>query len=146
MQFYLTRLFSIAIVAFGIFPALAFSDGYEPDRFEKSIVASGLIQPMEMAIAPDGLIYLIELGGDLKCIDPANNSVRTVGHISVTTIQENGLIGIALDPGFAANQWMYLQYSPPDFSGRNDTKSSVRTPGARRKPPSPIFKSNADSE
>lgn len=126
MHFSLTRLFSFAIVAFCTLPVVGFPNGYDPDRFEKSVVASGLIQPMEMAIAPDGLIYLIELGGDLKCIDPASNSVRTLGRISVTTIQENGLIGIALDPGFATNQWMYLQYSPPDFSGQRISRFTIR--------------------
>ena len=66
MHFSLTRLFSFAIVAFCTLPVIGFANGYDPDRFEKSVVASGLNQPMEMAIAPDGLIYLIELGGDLK--------------------------------------------------------------------------------
>ena len=34
----------------------------EYQRFEKQIVATDLIQPMELAIAPDETIFLIELG------------------------------------------------------------------------------------
>ncbi len=116
----------VALALLVVFPVAGFSNGYDPQRFEKSVVASGLIQPMEMAIAPDGLIYLIELAGDVKSIDPVSNTVKVVGHITVTTIQENGLIGIALDPHFATNHWMYLQYSPPDFSGQCISRFTMR--------------------
>lgn len=89
-------------------------------RFEKQIVGRGeLIQPMELAIAQDGRIFLIELGGTLKLIDPATNETKLVGKLDVTTEQENGLIGLALDPNFADNGWIYLQYSPRDFSGQH---------------------------
>lgn len=90
----------------------------EPQRFEKTVVVSSLIQPMEMAIAPDGKIFLIELNGLLKLIDPKSGQIDTVGKLEVTTAQENGLIGLALDPDFATNHWIYLQYSPPDFPGQ----------------------------
>ncbi len=94
------------------------SEKVDIDRFEKTVIAPGLIQPMEMAIAPDGRIFLIELAGQLKVIDPATGSTQIVGKIEVTTAQENGLIGLALDPNFATNGWVYLQYSPPDFPGQ----------------------------
>ncbi len=89
------------------------------DRFERTTIASELIQPMELDIAPDGRIFLIELGGVVKVIDPKSGQVEVVGKLDVTTAQENGLIGLALDPNFADNGWVYLQYSPPDFSGQH---------------------------
>lgn len=104
-------------------------EGYDPARLEKTTVVSGLTQPMEMAIAPDGTIYLIELAGQIKAIDPATNIVKAVGQISVTTAQENGLIGIALDPQFAKNRWMYLQYSPPEYSGQHISRFHVSEDG-----------------
>jgi cytochrome c len=89
-------------------------------RFEKQTVGPGdLIQPMELDIAPDGRIFLIELAGIVKLIDPRTNESKVVGKLEVTTAQENGLIGLALDPNFAENGWVYLQYSPPDFSGQH---------------------------
>jgi len=103
---------------------------YDPLRFEKSVVAAGLVQPMEMAIAPDGTIYLIELAGDIKAIDPIASTVRSIGKLDVTTQQENGLIGIALDPGFATNRWLYLQYSPPEFSGQHISRFSIAADGS----------------
>lgn len=87
-------------------------------RFEITDVAKALVRPMELAIASDGTIYWIELAGQLKAYDPRTQSIQLVGELTVTTEQENGLIGLALDPQFATNGWIYLQYSPPDFSGQ----------------------------
>ena len=99
--------------------------GYDPDRFEVHEIASGLVQPMELDIGPDGEIYLIELGGVLKVIDPATGASTQIGKLTVTTEQENGLIGLALDPDFATNRWIYLQYSPPDFSGQHVSRFTL---------------------
>jgi cytochrome c len=108
---------------------IANHDTYDPARFEKSVIATGLIQPMEMAIAPDGTIFLIELGGEIKAIDPLTRKIESVGKIEVTTEQENGLIGIALDPQFSTNRWMYLQYSPPNFSGQHISRFTLLSDG-----------------
>lgn len=95
-------------------------------RFERTIVHTGLIQPMELDIAADGRIFVIELGGTLKRIDPSTGKVTVVGQLKVTTDQENGLIGLALDPNFLQNGWIYLQYSPPDFSGQYVSRFDFR--------------------
>ena len=98
----------------------------ELTRFEKSIVQTKLMQPMEFEIAPDGRIFLIELGGTLKLIDTQTGEASEVGKLTVTTAQENGLIGLALDPNFKENGWIYLQYSPPDFSGQYVSRFDFR--------------------
>ncbi len=95
-------------------------------RFEATTLANGLIQPMELAVAPDGTVFFIELSGLVRSIDRATHSVAEVGKLTVTTEQENGLIGLALDPGFAENHWMYLQYSPPDFPGQHISRFTVK--------------------
>jgi cytochrome c len=118
-----------SVLAGGHWVAQAQDSTYDPNRFEKTLVVGGLTQPMEMAIAPDGTIYLIELAGKLKAIDPNTGEVKTVGSLKVTTEQENGLIGIALDPKFAQNHWMYLQYSPPDFSGQHISRFTIASDG-----------------
>ncbi len=94
------------------------SEDVKLDRFERTTIAGDLVQPMELDIAPDGRIFLIELGGIVKLIDPQSGQVDVVGKLDVTTAQENGLIGLALDPNFSNTGWVYLQYSPPDFSGQ----------------------------
>ena len=88
------------------------------NRFEKTTVATNLVQPLELDIAPDGRIFLIELAGVVKLIEPQTGSVSEIAKLDVFTEQENGLIGLALDPNFAENKWVYLQYSRPDFTGQ----------------------------
>lgn len=102
------------------------AEAYDPKRFEKTEVIGNLNQPMELAIAPDGSLFLIELAGEIKRIDLKKQTQETIGKINVTTEQENGLIGLALDPDFAKNGWLYLQYSPPTFSGQHVSRFTFR--------------------
>jgi len=128
------RLLSYRTLASGLAVCLAGAQAqesdFDPNRFEKTVVLNGLTQPMEMAIAPEGTIYLIELAGKIKAIDPISNEVKNIGSIKVTTEQENGLIGIALDPKFAQNRWVYLQYSPPDFTGQHISRFAIAADGS----------------
>jgi cytochrome c len=98
---------------FGSSLSAAESTGVDQSRFEVTVLATGLVQPMEMAIAPDGSVYFIEVGGKLKVFNPVTREVSVVGEVAITTAQENGLIGLALDPNFAQNHWIYLQYFHP---------------------------------
>lgn len=98
----------------------------DPSRFESTVLANGLKQPMELAMAPDGTVYFIELDGKLKSVGPHAGAVTVVGELTVTTAQENGLIGLALDPRFAETQWVYLQYSPPDFPGQHISRFTLQ--------------------
>ena len=106
--------------------SIAYCEGFDPIRFESTTVAVDLARPMEFDIAPDGKIFLIELAGDIKLIDPETRAINSVGKLKVTTEQENGLIGLALDPNFSENQWIYLQYSPPDFKGQRVSRFKIR--------------------
>jgi cytochrome c len=98
---------------------------FDSSRFEAAVLASGLMRPMELEVASDGMIYFIELDGDIKVIDPVTRTISEVGKVTVTTEQENGLIGMALDPNFADNGWIYLQYSPPDFEGQHISRFAL---------------------
>ena len=62
-------------------------------------------------------------------MNPKSRQIQTIGSVKVTTEQENGLIGIALDPRFAQNRWVYLQYSPPDFSGQHISRFTLAADG-----------------
>ena len=129
----LSSLFSRILSAVGLSLGMAVllnstaaAEEVDPQRFEKTIVQGGLVQPMELDVAPDGRIFLIELAGAIKLIDPRTGQAQVVGQLTVTTAQENGLIGMALDPRFSENGWIYLQYSPPDFSGQYISRFDFR--------------------
>jgi len=115
----------LALTATGMSGSLL-AEELELNRFERVTICGDLIQPMELDIAPDGRIFLIELAGVLKVIDPKTGQQSIAGKLTVTTAQENGLIGLALDPQFSENGWLYLQYSPPDFSGQRISRFQFR--------------------
>ena len=73
--------------------------------------------PMELAVAKDGRVFYVErITGEVKVIK-ADGTVVTAGAIPVSSVQENGLLGIALDPNFATNNNFYVAYTPlPDSS------------------------------
>lgn len=98
---------------------------YDSSRFEITQLTSELVQPMELAVAPDGTVFFIEVSGKLKAFNPVDHKVELVGEIKITTEQENGLIGLTLDPDFSDNRWIYLQYSPPDFPGQHISRFTI---------------------
>ncbi|MHA3771013.1 PQQ-dependent sugar dehydrogenase [Verrucomicrobiota bacterium sgz303538] len=92
-----------------------------PDyRFKVDVLAEGVPQPMQLQIAPDGRIFFIEIKGTLRIYKPQAKEIIEAGALEVTTAQENGLLGMALDPDFAKNGWIYLLRSPKDevFKGQ----------------------------
>lgn len=106
-------------------PVFAQDSSVDPSRFEVTVLATGLIQPMEIEVAPDGTIFFIELNGKLKSLHPVTREISLVGELKITTEQENGLIGLALDPHFAETKWIFLQYSPPDFPGQHISRFTL---------------------
>ena len=81
-------------------------------NYEKVVLDADAQNPIALAIADDGRVFYIERNGAVKVYLPDNGEVAAVGALEVSTRQEDGLIGIALDPGFAQNNWVYLFYSP----------------------------------
>lgn len=85
----------------------------EENRFVKTILVENLKNPMELAIAEDGRIFFTELRtGSLNVYDPKTAERKVVHQFDVTTRGGTGLIGIALDPNFLKNSWLYLYYAP----------------------------------
>ncbi|MFM8488899.1 MAG: PQQ-dependent sugar dehydrogenase, partial [Bacteroidota bacterium] len=84
----------------------------DPTRFTKTVLASELTEPMELDMLPDGKIIFIERRGNIKLYNP-NTGLVTIAHkLPVYSEQEDGLLGMALDPGYEQNHWIYLYYSP----------------------------------
>ena len=81
-------------------------------NFQIKILDTNLIEPMELAVAPDGRVFYIERAGKIKIYNPQTTSPITAGQISVFNKNEDGLLGLALDPDFNKNHWIYLMYSP----------------------------------
>src|SRR5262245_33009513 len=81
-----------------------------PPGFTESSVG-GLTNPTAMTLVPDGRIFVCEQGGDLRVIK--NNALLAEAFVSlsVNSSNERGLLGVAVDPSFASNQFVYVYYT-----------------------------------
>lgn len=72
---------------------------------------SGLSNPTAMAIAPDGRIFVCLQGGSLRVIK--NGALLPTPFVTLTVdpTGERGLLGIAFDPNFATNNFLYVYYT-----------------------------------
>lgn len=84
----------------------------DPTRFVKTVLASELTEPMEFDMFPDGKIILIERRGAIKIFNPNTGLINIAYHLPVHSEHEDGLMGLALDPNWEKNHWIYLYYSP----------------------------------
>ncbi|MET7711718.1 ThuA domain-containing protein [Streptomyces sp. NPDC005407] len=75
------------------------------------LVTSDLADPFELAVAPDRRVFFIQRTGKVKVIDQQTLKVTTALDFAYTpdmTSQSDGLLGLALDPEFGKNNWLYL--------------------------------------
>lgn len=84
------------------------------DRFVRTVLASNLNEPTELTVFPDGKVLLVERRGAIKLYDPATEALETVCQLPVYADNEEGLMGVAVDPNWLENRWIYLFYSVYD--------------------------------
>lgn len=82
------------------------------DRFQKVVLDFNLNEPTEMQVLKDGRVLFVERKGDIKLYRPDQDSTYIIGHLPVFTDFEYGLMGMALDPDYENNHYVYLYYSP----------------------------------
>jgi cytochrome c len=79
-------------------------------RFSYSTLASGFDEPMQMAILPNYDVLVAERKGAVRLYNARDKKLSTIAHLNVFSGIEDGLLGIAVDPGFETNNWIYLYY------------------------------------
>ena len=79
--------------------------------FAETQVASGLLTPTAMAFAPDGRLFVCQKGGQLLVIKDGVLLATPFVSLPVDSSGERGLIGVAFDPGFASNHFVYVHYT-----------------------------------
>jgi glucose/arabinose dehydrogenase len=82
-----------------------------PTGFTETPVATGLSAPTAMAFAPDGRLFVCQQGGQLRVIK--NGALLPTPFLTVSTDAggERGLLGLAFDPNFASNGFIYVYYT-----------------------------------
>jgi cytochrome c len=85
----------------------------EENRFVRTVLTQYLDEPMELDILPDGRVLFVERKGRLRMYIPSQERLVTITKIPVYSGHEDGLLGLAIDPRYEENHWIYLCYSPP---------------------------------
>ena len=81
--------------------------------------------PMEIAVAADGRVFIAERAGAIKMWKPDTKKSVTIAKIKVFEGLEDGMLGIALDPNFTKNGWVYLNHSLPETTKGPNGKTGI---------------------
>lgn len=86
-------------------------------RFRVETVLTDLEIPWSLAFAPDGRLFVTERPGRVRIVNLSTFTSDVALTLNVYAQGEAGLLGIALDPAFAQNNFVYLYYSAPSGGG-----------------------------
>jgi cysteine-rich repeat protein len=80
-------------------------------NFADSVFVSGLTGPTTMTFAPDGRLFVSEKDGPLRVVKNGQLLSTPFVTLTVDNGNERGLMGIAFDPNFASNHYLYVYYT-----------------------------------
>lgn len=122
------RFAALLVIMLSALPASA-QKRYPSSAGELSVetVAGGLENPWGLAFLPDGRMLVTERPGRLRLVETDGKLSRPIGGVpSVAARGQGGLLGIALDPGFAQNRLVYLSFSEPRGGGNGTSVARGR--------------------
>jgi glucose/arabinose dehydrogenase len=90
-----------------------------PQGFTQTTYVSGLSQPTACAFASDGRLFILQKQGKVRIFKNGKLLTTTALSLSVNTASERGLLGIAFDPSFSSNKYIYLYYTTSSSSPKN---------------------------
>src|SRR5436190_114792 len=90
-----------------------------PAGFTGTLVGSALNGGTAMAVAPDGAIFVALQAGQLRVIRAGALLATPYISLTVDPAGERGLLGVAFDPNYASNRFLYLYYTVPGTPAHN---------------------------
>lgn len=111
-------LFAIAFASFLLTVDYSIRAATLPTGFSETQI-SGLSSPTAMEIAPDGRVFVCLQGGQLRVIKNGSMLPTPFLTVSVDASGERGLLGVAFDPNFATNNFVYIYYTVPSVPRHN---------------------------
>jgi glucose/arabinose dehydrogenase len=90
-----------------------------PPGFVETSVVAGLAAPTAMELAPDGRLFVAEQTGALRIVKDGQLLPAPFVQLDVDSRGERGLLGIAFDPAFATNSFVYVYYTVPGSPAHN---------------------------
>jgi len=79
--------------------------------FNIEVLVKGLDTPWALDFAPDGRIFITERPGRIRVVKDGQLQSAPWLTLDVAEVSESGLLGLALDPQFAQNRFVYVAYT-----------------------------------
>jgi len=118
---------SVAGVALLVTPSVAVAGGGSSSQplppssdFQKVTLNDLPGEPIALAVLPDRRVLHTARGGEVRIHEPATGRNVLAATIPVYLHDEEGVQGIAIDPDFKRNGWVYIYYSPPLNTPKDD--------------------------
>ena len=108
-----------------------------PPGFQESVVFSGLSNPTALRFSPDGRIFVAEKNGRIKVFDNLADTTPTLFadlSTNVYNFWDRGLLGLALDPNFPSQPYVYVLYTYDHELGSTAPAPRWGTPGVLSDP------------
>lgn len=97
----------------------------DQDQTVDGDVKDTLIDPMELTVAPDGTVFLVERKGVIKMLKPGATAAVVIGKVPVFDGLEEGMLGVTLDPKFPENGWIYVNHSLTETTNDGQGKAGI---------------------
>jgi glucose/arabinose dehydrogenase len=90
-----------------------------PAGFRNTTFVSSIPSGTAMAFAPDGRLFVCQQAGAVRVVKQGQLLATPFLTLTVDSAGERGLLGLAFDPQFASNQFVYVYYTTPTTPRRN---------------------------
>ncbi|MDB5103465.1 MAG: hypothetical protein JWP91_1154 [Fibrobacteres bacterium] len=88
-----------------------------PANFERAEFVGGFNSPLSMKFAPDGRLFVLEQAGKIRIVK--NGALLPAPFATLPTwAHRESMLGVAFDPKFAENGFVYIYYSTPKQKNR----------------------------
>ena len=87
------------------------ADAAVPSGFAQTTLVTGLANPTAMAFAPDGRLFVATQAGALRVVKDGALLTTPFLTVTVSSSGERGLLGVAFDPAFTTNRFVYVYYT-----------------------------------
>lgn len=82
-----------------------------PSGFSSFFITDAFANPTGMAIAPDGRVFITQQNGVVRVVSGGTLLTTPFITFNVDSRGERGLLGIAFDPSFSTNNYIYFYYT-----------------------------------
>ncbi len=115
MTSFLRSWFVILVLSLSALP----SWGAVPSGFSDAVWVGDLSNTTAMTFMPDGRALVTQQTGALRVIKNGSLVGSPMVSLTVNSSGERGLLGVAVDPQFTSNNWIYLYYTTPSPAVHN---------------------------